>query len=195
VEYSGEQEDTKESLASLWRAFILAIFLTFIILAVTFRSIWEPFIILTTIPMGLMGVVLAFYFDQEPLTFLAMLGVVGFSGVVVDSAILLIDFVNRERREEGLSVMDSIISGSKIRLRAIFLTTLTTVLGVFPAAFGIGGSDPFIQPMARALNWGISSGALLTIFMIPVFLAIFWDFIKKFYFRKKGSPSEGPTLP
>lgn len=194
VDYTGEQEDTQESLASLGRAFVLAIFLTFIILAVTFRSLWEPFIILTTIPMGLAGVVLAFYFDNEPLSFLAMLGVVGFSGVVVDSAIILIDFINWERREQGLSVIDSIISGSKIRLRAIFLTTVTTVFGVIPAAFGIGGSDPFIQPMARALNWGISSGALLTIFMIPVILAIFWDFLKRFYFRKK-KPSNGPSSP
>jgi multidrug efflux pump subunit AcrB len=185
VDYSGEQEDTEESLASLRSAFILAIFLTFIILAVTFRSLWEPFIILTTIPMGIMGVVLAFYISHQPLTFLAMLGVVGFSGVVVDSGIILIDFINWERREQGISPTEAIISGSKIRLRAIFLTTITTVFGVLPAAFGIGGRDPFIQPMAQALNWGITSGSLLAIFIIPVLLAIFGDFFKRFYFRNK----------
>lgn len=175
VKYGGEEEDTQESLSSLKQAFLLALFLTFIILSVTFRSLWEPFIILTTIPMGFMGVIVAFYFDNEPLTFLAMLGMVGFAGVVVDSGIILIDFINRERREKGLSITEAIISGSKIRLRAILLTTLTTVLGVFPAAFGVGGVDPFIQPMAKAMNWGISSGSLLALFMIPVLLAIFGD--------------------
>jgi len=139
VKYGGEEQDTQESLASLKMAFLLAIFLTFIILAVTFRSLWEPFIILTTIPMGAMGVIVAFYLNNEPLTFLAMLGMVGFAGVVVDSGIILIEFINRERREKGLSVIEAIISGSKIRLRAIFLTTITTVLGIIPAAFGIGG--------------------------------------------------------
>lgn len=183
VKYGGEEEDTQESLASLKEAFILALFLTFIILAVTFRSLWEPFIILTTIPMGFMGVIVAFYFDNEPLTFLAMLGMVGFAGVVVDSGIILIDFINRERREKGMEVTEAIVSGSQIRLRAILLTTLTTVLGVFPAAFGIGGVDPFIQPMAKAMNWGISVGSLLALFMIPVLLAIFADFFKRFYRR------------
>jgi multidrug efflux pump subunit AcrB len=176
VKYGGEEEDTQESLASLERAFVLALFLTFIIIAVTFKSLWEPFVILTTIPMGIMGVIVAFFFSKEPLTFLALLGVVGFSGVVVDSGIILIDFINRERRERGLSIEEAIISGSRMRLRAIVLTTLTTVLGVFPAAFGIGGADPFIQPMARALNWGISAGSLLAIFLIPVILRICGDF-------------------
>lgn len=187
VKYGGEEEDTKESLASLARAFVLALFLTFIILSVTFKSLWEPFIILTTIPMGIMGVLVAFYFDQEPLTFLAMLGVVGFAGVVVDSGIILIDFINRERREKGLSITESIISGSKIRLRAIFLTTVTTILGVAPAAFGIGGADPFIQPMARAMNWGIGAGSMLALFMIPVFLSIFGDIFSRF------SPRQDPS--
>jgi len=120
----------------------------------------------------------AFYLNNEPLTFLAMLGVVGFAGVVVDSGIILIDFINRERRERGLGVVEAIIAGSKLRLRAIVLTTVTTVLGIIPAAFGIGGVDPFIQPMAKAMNWGIGGGSLLALFLIPVFLAIFGDLFK-----------------
>ncbi len=190
VKYGGEEEDTQESLSSLGQAFILALFLTFIILSVTFRSLWEPFIILTTIPMGIMGVVIAFYLEGEPLTFLAMLGVVGFAGVVVDSGIILIDFINRERREKGLEVVEAIIAGSRIRLRAIFLTTITTVLGIIPAAFGIGGADPFIQPMAKAMNWGISAGSVLALFLVPVFLAIFADFFKRVKRTMKSEVSE-----
>ncbi len=179
VKYGGEEEDTQESLESLKKAFVLAVFLTFIIIAVTFKNLWEPFVILTTIPMGIVGVILPFYFTHEPLTFLAMLGVVGFAGVVVDSAILIVDFINREHRERGLSITESIISGSRLRLRAVFLTTVTTILGIIPAALGIGGADPFIQPMAKALNWGIGVGSFLALFMIPVILSIVGDFIVK----------------
>lgn len=206
VKYGGEEEDTQESLASLGQAFILALFLAFIILAVTFRSLWEPFVILTTIPMGIIGVVLAFFAEGaldgfmaglpfadwkgEPLTFLAMLGIVGFAGVVVDSGIILIDFINRERREKGLGVVEAIVAGSKIRLRAILLTTITTVLGILPAAFGIGGVDPFIQPMAKAMNWGIGVGSLLALFLIPVFLSICADFFRMVKNIRKPKVSE-----
>ncbi len=179
VKYGGEEEDTQESLDDLKKAFILAMFLIFIILAVTFRSLWEPFVILTTIPMGIMGVIIAFYLDNEPLSFLAFLGIVGFAGVVVDSGIILIDFVHREFKKRNTHFHESIIRGSRLRFRAIILTTLTTILGVFPAAFGIGGRDPFIQPMAKAMNWGIGAGSLLAAFMIPVFLSIFGDWIRK----------------
>ena len=85
---------------------------------------------------------------------------------------------------------EAIIVGAKARLRPIILTTLTTVLGVFPAAFGIGGSDPFIHPMAKALNWGIASGSLIGIFMIPVFLAILGD-LARWVMPKKMGPGGG----
>ncbi len=186
VKYGGEEEDTQESLQSLGRAFVLALLLTFIIIAVTFRSLWEPFLILTTVPMGAMGVIIAFALDKEPLTFLALLGIVGFSGVVVDSAIILIDFINRERRERQLGHVEAIIVGSKMRLRAIFLTTVTTILGVVPAAFGIGGADPFIQPMAKAMNWGIGFGSFLALFLIPVFLAVCADFFSRWEKSESG---------
>ncbi|MCP5468185.1 MAG: efflux RND transporter permease subunit [Deltaproteobacteria bacterium] len=179
VKYGGEEEDTQESLDDLKKAFILAMLLIFIILAVTFRSLWEPFVIMTTIPMGILGVIIAFYLDSEPLSFLAFLGIVGFAGVVVDSGIILIDFVHREHKKRQWTFHESIIKGSRLRFRAIILTTLTTILGVFPAAFGIGGRDPFIQPMAKAMNWGIASGSLLAAFMIPVLLAVFGDWMSR----------------
>jgi len=137
--------------------------------------------------MGIMGVIVAFYLDGEPLTFLAMLGVVGFAGVVVDSGIILIDFINRERRERGLTWVEAIVAGSKLRLRAIVLTTVTTVLGILPAAFGIGGVDPFVQPMAKAMNWGIFVGSFMALVLVPVFLAIFGDIFRKM--------KNGPTTP
>ncbi|MCC6271884.1 MAG: efflux RND transporter permease subunit [Deltaproteobacteria bacterium] len=184
VKYGGEEEDTQESLDSLIRAMVLAIFLTFIIIAATFRSLWEPLVILTTIPMGMMGVVYGFYLFGEPLGFLATLGIIGFVGVIVDGALLIIEFINQEKAK-GLAFKEAIVRGSKARLRPIILTTATTVLGIVPSAFGIGGTDPFIQPMAFAMNWGLAVGTFLAVLFIPVFLAVLDDVFGRF--RRKES--------
>lgn len=184
VKYGGEEEDTQESLNSLLRAMALAIFLTFIIIAATFRSLWEPLVILTTIPMGMMGVVYGFYLFQQPIGFLATLGIIGFVGVIVDGALLMISFINQEKAK-GIAFKEAIVRGSKARLRPIILTTATTVLGIVPSAFGIGGSDPFIQPMAFAMNWGLAVGTFWAVLFIPVFLAVLDDVFGRFRRRKE----------
>ncbi|HKX12411.1 MAG TPA: efflux RND transporter permease subunit [bacterium] len=176
VKYGGEEEDTEEAMNALFRAMIMALFLTFIIIAATFRSLWEPFVVMTTIPMGLMGVIYGFYLFQKPLSFLGMLGVIGFAGVIVDSALLIVEFINIEKAK-GVHFKEAIIRGSRARLRPVLLTTATTVLGIVPSAFGIGGTDPFIQPMAFAMNWGLSIGTIFVVLMIPVFLAILYDMV------------------
>src|SRR5690606_27399186 len=110
----------------------------------------------------------------EPLGFLATLGIIGFVGVIVDGALLIIEFINQEKAK-GMAFKEAIVRGSKARLRPIILTTATTVLGIVPSAFGIGGTDPFIQPMAFAMNWGLAVGTFLAVLFIPVFLAVLDD--------------------
>lgn len=176
VKYGGEEEDTEEAMNALFRAMLLALFLTFIIIAATFRSLWEPFVVMTTIPMGIMGVIYGFYLFDKPISFLGMLGVIGFAGVIVDSALLIVEFINIEKAK-GTHFKEAIIRGSRARLRPVLLTTATTVLGIVPSAFGIGGTDPFIQPMAFAMNWGLSVGTVFSVLMIPVFLAILYDVV------------------
>ncbi|HEX5032986.1 MAG TPA: efflux RND transporter permease subunit, partial [bacterium] len=176
VKYGGEEEDTEEAMNALYRAMILALLLTFIIIAATFRSLWEPFVVMMTIPMGLMGVIYGFYLFQKPLSFLGLLGVIAFAGVIVDSALLIVEFINLEKAK-GTHFREAIIRGSRARLRPVLLTTATTVLGIVPSAFGIGGTDPFIQPMAFAMNWGLSIGTVFSVLMIPVFLAILYDVV------------------
>lgn len=192
VKYGGEEEDTRESLESLARAFALAMFLTFIIIAATFRSLWEPLVIMTTIPMGIMGVIVGFYLIGEPMSFLSTLGVIGFAGVVVDGALLIIEFVNEER-DKGKAFDEAIIAGAKSRLRPILLTNATTVLSIVPAAFGIGGTDPFIQPMALAMDFGIAGGIFLAIFFIPVFLSILYHVVSRL--KGKKAQVDVPELP
>lgn len=192
VQFKGEFEKTQESLYNLKMAFTVALGLILLILIATFRSLVQPLIIMFTIPFSIIGVILAFKLHGEVLSFMAVLGMIGLTGIVVDGAILMIDFIN-QRIAEGADPLEAVIEGARTRLRPVFLTTLTTVLGVLPSTYGFGGSDPFIVPMAMAMNYGIIFSTFLTLIYIPVFLVILWD-IKKFMRKKFSSQSEsGPS--
>lgn len=166
IHYGGEAEDTRESMQSLLQALIAAALLIFLVLLVTFGSFLQTFITMFSIPFGVVGVVIGFSLLGEPFSFLAMLGVVGLTGIVVDSSILIFIFVNKHQAEAP-DLKAAILKACELRLRPIFLTTLTTVLGVLPAAYGIGGSDPFIRPMALTLNWGLAISMFFTLYAIP----------------------------
>ncbi|MBX7148815.1 efflux RND transporter permease subunit [bacterium] len=166
IHYGGEEEDTQESMASLFRALIIAMLLILFVLLFTFGNLKQTLILMLMIPCGMVGIILGFGLHGEPLTFLAMLGMVGLTGVVVDGGTLIFLHIN-QMRKEGMPLKEAIIEGCLVRFRPIFLTTLTTVLGVFPAAYGIGGNDPFITPMALALNWGLAGSIFFTLLFIP----------------------------
>ncbi len=191
IAFGGEAEDTQESLQSLLRAFVAAAILIFIILLITFQSVSQTLVVMLAIPFGFVGVVLGFTILNEPFTFMSMLGIVGLSGIVVDTGILLFIFVNRSR-DEGMHLKEAIAQGAGMRLRPIFLTTLTTFLGVVPAAYGIGGSDPFIRPMALAMNWGLAIAMFFTLYAMPCiyFVAEHWLITLKHKVRLKVAREE-----
>ncbi len=170
----GEDEDTKESLDSLLRAFILALVLIYFLLILTFQSFVWPMIIILVIPIGVISVSWALFLHGEPLSFMGMLGVVALAGVIVNNSIVFVDFVIYERKK-GADYFESIVSAGQKRLRPIVLTTLTTVCGILPTAYGIGGLDPFVVPIALALGWGMLIGSMLSSFFLPAFVAIFDD--------------------
>ncbi|MCB0377718.1 MAG: efflux RND transporter permease subunit [Bdellovibrionales bacterium] len=174
LDFGGEDEDTKESLDSLKRAFILALVLIYFLLILTFQSFVWPLIIVLVIPIGAVSVAWALFFHGQPLSFMGMLGVVALAGVIVNNAIVFVDFVMKER-EEGIDGHQSIILAGQKRLRPILLTTLTTVCGILPTAYGIGGMDPFVVPIALSLGWGMFLGSGLASFFLPAFVAIFDD--------------------
>ncbi len=173
--FGGEDEDTRESMASLIRAFAVAALGILFILILTFGSILQPLLVLVSIPFGIMGVIWAFFLHGMPLSFMGMLGVVALAGVIVNNAIVFIDAVN-QHREEGEAGIDSIVSAASTRLRPIFLTTFTTVCGLMPTAYGIGGIDKFVVPIAMALGWGLVVGSILTIFSLPAAFAVLDSF-------------------
>jgi len=119
-----------------------------------------------------------FMFHGEPFSFLAIIGLVGLSGVVVNDSIVLVDFVNR-LRAQGIERRKSIIEAGQLRLRPVILTTVTTVLGLMPVAYGIGGGDPILIPMALAICWGLVFATALTLIVIPCIYAILDDITVK----------------
>ena len=174
VKYGGEQEETLDSLLSLLKAFFFAFLIIYLILASSFKSIVQPLIIMLAIPFGLIGVIIAFLVHGMPLSFMAILGIVGLNGIVVNDSIVLVDFINKLRRE-GMNRRESIIKAGQMRLRPVLLTTITTVGGLSTVAYGIGGKDPFLVPMALSICWGISFATVLTLIVIPCIYSIVDD--------------------
>lgn len=179
IVFGGEAENTNESVASLFQALILSIIGIFALLVLIFRSYLSPFIIMTTIPLGLVGVSIAFFAHGKPLSFMALIGVIGLGGIIVNSGIILISFIDQMRAETQMSLREILIKASVLRLRAVLVTSLTTISGLIPTAYGIGGVDYFIIPMALALAWGLSTGTLLTLLWVPPAYAIVEDLTAK----------------
>ena len=177
ITFGGEEESTKESLTSLAFALLIAIIAIFATLVFTFQSLSKPFLILSSIPLGLIGVCYIFIIDQRPLSFIAFIGVVGLSGVVINSAIILVDYIEELRKNlQHEMLLDKIlVKACKERLRPVLATGLTTVVGLLPAAFGLGGYDSLLVPITLALSWGMIVGTLLSLIWIPATYLILED--------------------
>jgi len=179
----GEQKDMMKGFQDLGKAFLIALFLIFIILATLFNSFGQPLIIMLAIPFGFVGVMLTLFIHNMPISFMAFMGFVGLTGVVVNDSLILVSFINKLIKA-GKKAETAIIEGAKTRLRPVILTTVTTSAGLLPLAYGwFGGDEPFIRPMALVFAWGLLFATGVTLFIIPSFLAI--TFNLKILFRRK----------
>lgn len=179
ISYGGEQQENIKSREGFVRAFGLAIFLIFLILAATFNSLIQPAVVMMAIPFGLIGVIWAFFFHGLTLSFFMMMGVIGLMGIVVNDSIVLVEFINN-LRSRGVERRESIVHAGQLRLRPVLLTTITTALGLTPTAYGIWGGDPFLRPMALTIVWGIVCATALTLLVLPCIYAIIDDITFKF---------------
>lgn len=180
--FGGEQENTKESMTSLVSALILSIIAIYAIMVAILGSYLAPALIMTSIPLGLFGVSFAFWAHGRPIGFLALNGVIALGGIIVNNGIILIDYINRMRQEKEFHLDEILVKAPVDRLRPVLATSLTTMGGLFPTAYGIGGSDNMLIPMTLALAWGLFTGTLLTLIWIPSGYAIIEDimsFMKK----------------
>ena len=191
LSFGGAAESTKESMESLFNALVLSLIGILALLVFIFGSYLRPIIIMSTIPLGLFGFSVAFSLHQRPISFLALIGIIGLGGIIVNSGIVLISFIDQLRLENPQMELKRILAkASGMRLRAVMVTSLTTISGLLPTAYGIGGSDAILIPMTLAMAWGLTSGTILTIVWVPCAYAILEDltsFVQKLFSRFSSS--------
>lgn len=163
----GQGEELQQSINSLLFAFGLAIFLVYLVMASQFESLLHPFVILFTIPLALVGAVLALLLTNSPVSVVVFIGLILLVGLVVKNAIILIDKVN-QLREQGLAKREALIEGARSRLRPIIMTTLCTLFGFLPLAVAVGQGAEVRSPMAITVIGGLLVSTLLTLVVIPV---------------------------
>jgi multidrug efflux pump subunit AcrB len=168
MEYSfqGEQRQQREAASSLLVGFALALFAIYALLAIPFRSYIQPIVIMSTIPFGWIGAILGHLLFDIPLGLLSIFGIVGLSGVIVNDALVMIDFAN-EKRAEGADWPEALVYAGKARFRPILLTSLTTFLGVFPIILETSVQAQFLIPMAVSLGFGILFGTGVLMMIVP----------------------------
>jgi HAE1 family hydrophobic/amphiphilic exporter-1 len=164
---SGQSEEMDESFKSMQFALILAIFLVYLVMASQFESLIHPLVILFTIPLALVGAVLALFITGTTINIVALIGVIMLAGIVVNNAIVLVDLIN-QLRAQGVERIDAIMEAGSARLRPILMTSLTTALGLLPMAMGFGEGSEVRTPMAITVIGGLVVSTMLTLLVIPV---------------------------
>jgi hydrophobic/amphiphilic exporter-1 (mainly G- bacteria), HAE1 family len=169
---AGQQQEWQRSAKSLWLALALSVFLVYVIMAAQFESLLRPLVILCTIPLAFFGTALALAATGVHLSVVVFLGMILLAGIVVNNAIVLVDYANL-LRGRGLSPVEAVKAAGLVRLRPILMTTGTTVLGLTPMALGVGDGAELRTPMALAVIGGLLASTLLTLVAIPVLYSVF----------------------
>ncbi|HEX6201716.1 MAG TPA: efflux RND transporter permease subunit [Thermoanaerobaculia bacterium] len=165
--FEGEQQEQRETLSGLLRGFLFALLAIYALLAIPFRSYAQPFIVMSAIPFGLVGAVLGHLVLGIDLTVLSMFGVVALTGVVVNDSLVMIDFINRKVRDEGMPVRQAIRESGVDRFRPILMTSLTTFAGLAPLLFERSLQAKFLIPMAASLAFGVLFATFITLVLVP----------------------------
>jgi hydrophobic/amphiphilic exporter-1 (mainly G- bacteria), HAE1 family len=182
----GTAEDQQEAFLYLSLAFIAAILLVYMVMAAQFESLIDPFIIMFTIPLSIIGVFIFLAITGTSLSVMALVGIVMLVGIAVKNGIVMVDYINQQRRK-GMGLFDAVEFGSKARLRPVVMTALTATLGMVPLAVEIGSGSETWSPLARAVIGGLTATTVLTLIVIPVLYIIFEQTGEKVkaYFRKR----------
>jgi multidrug efflux pump subunit AcrB len=174
IEMAGEQENMSEMNQNVSKAFKIGIILIILVLIIQFNSFAKPFVILLTIPLAFAGGIAGLAIMNQPLDFMAMLGFVSLAGIVVNNAIVLIDFI-QEAVKKGEPLRSAVINAGKLRMRPIILTTLTTIAGMLPLAF-FGG--PLWKGLSYVMIFGLAFSTILTLIIVPVIYTLFAEKFK-----------------
>jgi hydrophobic/amphiphilic exporter-1 (mainly G- bacteria), HAE1 family len=188
MNFGGQSEELDSSIQSLLFAFGLAMFLVYLVMASQFESLLHPFVIMFSVPLAIVGAVLALWLKGSPISIVVFIGLILLVGIVVKNAIVLLDKVN-QLREEGVSKREAICQGAESRLRPIIMTTLTTLFGFAPLAFFGGDGAEVRAPMAITVIGGLTVSTLLTLVIIPIVYNIL-DRRSDAYYRERGLRSQ-----
>jgi HAE1 family hydrophobic/amphiphilic exporter-1 len=179
IDYTGDTEIMMESFGYAMQSLLLAIVLIYAVLASQFRSFLQPFALMLSLPLSLLGVAGMLYLVHDTLNMMSMIGIILLMGLVTKNAILVVDFANAQRRD-GLPRREALIRAARIRLRPILMTTLAMIFGMLPLAFEIGAGSEFRAPMARAVIGGLITSTLLTLIVVPVVYTYLDDVATRF---------------
>ena len=165
--YGGEYEEQQKAFRALLLCFVLAVLLVYMVMAAQFESLKDPLVILFSVPLAGIGIVLMLFLTNTTFNIQAFIGTIMLAGIVVNNAIVLVDYINLLRRRDGLPLREAVALASQRRLRPILMTTLTTVLAMVPMALGLGEGGEVQAPMARVVIGGLLTSTLITLVLIP----------------------------
>lgn len=166
LDIGGEVEATEEALGGIVVAFPSAILGIYFVLAIMFGSLVQPLLVISVIPFALVASLMALFLHMQPISLFALIGALGMCGVVVNNSLVLIVRIN-DLRDQGMEITQAVIQAAKTRLRPILLTSVTTVVGLLPLAYGIGGADVYMGPMALTLGYGLLFSVPIVLFIVP----------------------------
>ena len=171
ISFEGELAEINSAFSDIGKLGIVGLLLMYFILGTQFKSFIQPFIIMMAVPFAFVGAIAGLIFLRQPLSLSSLFGIVALTGIVVNDSIVLIDFINRGRKN-GASKWRALIKAGQVRLRPIILTSITTIFGLLPMALGIGGQSATWMPMASTIVFGLTVATVMTLLIIPAFYAV-----------------------
>lgn len=190
----GSQAEREKMQRQMTNALIMSLFLIYALLAIPLKSYAQPLIIMSVIPFGVIGAVFGHWITGVSFSMMSMFGVIALAGVVVNDSLVMTDFINRARREEGLPVEQAVVQSGTQRFRAVLLTSLTTFFGLVPILMERSLQAQFIIPMATSLAFGILFATVITLFLIPTLYLMLYN-LRERVRRRRGRPATTASVP
>ena len=180
----GSQEMINDMIPEIVTALLLAVFLVYAVMVIQFNRFIQPLIIMGSIPFAMIGVILGLFLFGSDLSMIAFLGIIALAGIVVNNAIVLVDYINWLREKNESDLRTAVIEGASTRIRPILMTTLTTMFGVLPIALVKGNGAEIYNPLGQALFGGLISSTIITLILIPALYFRVESFLSWYKVRK-----------
>ncbi len=168
----GDFQEQQEAFRELRWGLLLALVLVYMVMAALFEKFLDPLVIMFSVPFAVIGILLILVLTGTSFNVNSFIGIIMLTGIVVNNAIVMVDYINLKVREEGLSIREAVVHGGRTRLRPILMTSLTTMLAMIPLALGLGDGGEVQAPMARVVIGGLATSTLITLILIPVLYTV-----------------------